>query len=120
MCDYVTCFFLIERLPPISTRTYTRILYTTLFQSEQLGLIVARIGHAHERRGQRNAMLGIKRLPVEAEKVVQRIVRYVIALIITEGEEGMIVDVHHVAGLHSPEAYEVGFGADVGEQYDAC
>src|SRR3546814_13270539 len=57
---------------------------------EQLALILARIGHAHERRGQRNAMLRIKRLPVEAEKVVQRIVRDVIAVIITEGEEGMI------------------------------
>src|SRR3546814_6266173 len=87
---------------------------------EQLALILARIGHAHERRGQRNAMLRIKRLPVEAEKVVQRTVRDVIAVLITEDEEGMILDVHHVAGLHAPEAYEIGFGAAVAEQYVAC
>src|SRR3546814_6542749 len=73
---------------------------------EQLALILARIGHAHERRGQRNAMLRIKRLPVEAEKVVQRIVRDVIAVIITECEEGMIVEDRKRTRLNSSHYYD--------------
>src|SRR3546814_21112413 len=50
MCYYIHCFFfLIIRRPPISTRTYTLLPYTTLFRSIPEGV---------ERGGNRGGALG--------------------------------------------------------------
>src|SRR3546814_19515973 len=44
---------------------------------------------------------------IDAQEIADRIVRDVMTIIIAEGEESMIVDMHLIAGLHVGKAKEV-------------
>src|SRR3546814_3993865 len=53
---------------------------------------------------------------IDAQEIADRIVRDVMTIIIAEGEESMIVDMHLIAGLHVGKAKEVRIAPAIEEE----
>src|SRR3546814_12074401 len=63
-----------------------------------------------------NVVLRIDGPSIDAQEIADRIVRDVMTIIIAEGEESMIVDMHLIAGLHVGKAKEVRIAPAIEEE----